>query len=423
MEKTVSGARVHKPTPASTWLLVLCWLVYTCSLLGKVNYSANITQVEDFFGVTHQSAGLVTSFYFFAYGAGQIVNGLLCKKYNIKWMVFGSLIVAGGANLAVGITDNFEIIKYLWLVNGIALSVLWPTLIRLLSETTSRKKMARASVGMGTTTATGTLIIYGLSSLYAEIANFRYAFYTAALVLPTVAIIWLCSYGKITRGAKAEAEKEDAEDDIPVRPAETVKTKGKIEGSVLTWIVLLAVIAVATNLLKDSLTTWVPAILKETYGFPDSLSILVTLVLPLISVFGNIIAVTVHKKIPDYIGSSGLFFLVCGLMILAIIGSISVGLVVITVFAFAIVSCAASCSNSTITSIFPLYMKGKVNSGMIAGVLNGFCYVGSTISSYGIGVVADAYGWTAVFWLLFGVAAFVVALSVGYFLIKKLIKK
>ena len=74
-----------KNIASSALLLALCWLVYTCSLLGKVNYSANITQVEDFFGVTHQSAGLVTSFYFFAYGAGQIVNGLLCTKYNIKY--------------------------------------------------------------------------------------------------------------------------------------------------------------------------------------------------------------------------------------------------------------------------------------------------------------------------------------------------
>ena len=49
----------------------------------------------------------------------------------------------------------------------------------------------------------------------------------------------------------------------------------------------------------------------------------------------------------------------------------------------------------------PLYWKDKINSGMLAGILNGFCYVGSTVSSYGLGFVADSYGWNVVFWLLF----------------------
>lgn len=69
----------------TTWLLFLCWLVYTVSLLGKVNYAANITQIESFYKVSHADAGMASTFYFFAYGIGQVVNGLLCKKYNLKY--------------------------------------------------------------------------------------------------------------------------------------------------------------------------------------------------------------------------------------------------------------------------------------------------------------------------------------------------
>ena len=59
-------------------------------------------------------------------------------------------------------------------------------------------------------------------------------------------------------------------------------------------------------------------------------------------------------------------------------------------------------------------MRGKVNSGFYAGILNGFCYVGSTISSYGLGYVAEHYGWTAVFWLLIAVCALVAIIWCGY---------
>ena len=63
-------------------LIFLGWLVYSTSYLGKVNYSANITQIIDFYGVTKAQAGIVPTFFFFAYGIGQVVNGLFCKKYN-----------------------------------------------------------------------------------------------------------------------------------------------------------------------------------------------------------------------------------------------------------------------------------------------------------------------------------------------------
>ena len=72
----------------STSLIMLCWLVYACSYIGKLSYNANIEQIETAFGIAHADAGLVSTFFFFAYGIGQVVNGILCKRYNIKYVIF-----------------------------------------------------------------------------------------------------------------------------------------------------------------------------------------------------------------------------------------------------------------------------------------------------------------------------------------------
>ena len=46
-----------------------------------------------------------------------------------------------------------------------------------------------------------------------------------------------------------------------------------------------------------------------------------------------------------------------------------------------------------------------VTAGMIAGIVDGFCYVGSAISGYGIGAISDgANGWSIVFALFLSVA-------------------
>jgi sugar phosphate permease len=70
-----------------------------------------------------------------------------------------------------------------------------------------------------------------------------------------------------------------------------------------------------------------------------------------------------------------------------------------------------------------MFMKGKMNSGMLAGVLNGFCYMGSTVSSYGLGAVADHFGWSAVFTVLTAVCVGCVALIFPYLIAKRVLKK
>ncbi|MBQ4159870.1 MAG: hypothetical protein IJD83_02965, partial [Clostridia bacterium] len=149
----------------------------------------------------------------------------------------------------------------------------------------------------------------------------------------------------------------------------------------------------------------------------DSLSILLTLLLPIVAVFGNAYALKMHKKIPDYVNHCAVVFAVMFVLIGGIIGSMAIKFVLFMLAGLIVVNFLASSLNSLITSIFPLFMRGKVNSGMYAGILNGFCYLGSTISSYGLGAIADHFGWSAVFitLLAFCLAACVVwAIYSGY---------
>lgn len=99
-------------------------VVYTCSYSGKLGYNANITQIENAYSLSHSTVGMVSTFFFFAYGIGQIINGILCKRYNVRLVVFGSLLISGLMNLLVGFSNDFAFIKYFWLVNGAALDVL-----------------------------------------------------------------------------------------------------------------------------------------------------------------------------------------------------------------------------------------------------------------------------------------------------------
>ena len=160
-------------------------------------------------------------------------------------------------------------------------------------------------------------------------------------------------------------------------------------------------------------------ILKETYGLPDYVSILLTMLLPILAIFGTTVAVSLRKKIKDFVSLCAFLFACSAFFISVVILCLPSGIFVVTLGSFGVVSCLMSGVNNVITSMAPLYWKKRVNSGMLAGLLNGCCYLGSTISAYGLGSIADIGGWNSVFYLLFGICALSTLLGVLYMALRK----
>ena len=372
--------------------IFLCWMAYTAAYPGRYSYNSNITPIMDAFGVTHGEAGLVTTCFFFAYGVGQVVNGLLCRRYPRRWIIPFSLACSAVLNIAVFLGAPFWTLKYLWLLNGGLQSILWPTLISVLSQSLPASSLKSSVLVMSTTVPIGTLLAYGLSSLLAVRGGFPFSFLTGVLLMAGAAAAWLFLY-------------RDAPASENTQPVQTSRTPGKglLNPAVAVTVLVLCLFAVANNLVKDGLTTWVPSILKERFGLPDSLSILLTLVLPVLGIFGAACNGLLERRLPSFIKLSGLWFLLAAVSTAGVILLLDTSLWWAVLAVFGIISLSMHAVNNAITSMAPLYMREQLDSGLLAGVLNGCCYVGSTISSYGLGWVADHFGWNGVFLLLLAV--------------------
>ncbi len=406
----MNGKIQKKRLSRSTLLIILCWLAYACSYVGKLSYNANINPIRELYGISYADAGTVSTFFFFVYGIGQVVNGIMCKRYNVKLVIFSSLIVASVMNFLMVTVGDFSVMKYLWLVNGAAMSFLWTSLIRLLSETLPKKDISKSVVAMGTTVATGTFIVYGLSAIFTATVGFKLTFYIAAAIMTAVAFVWIFSFDGLVKPLRAEREEELI---LPAEAEAEEKKRGGI-GALGMLFYVLAFFSVADNLAKDGLTSWTPSILKSLYATPDWLSILLTLLLPVMAAMGAMVAVRLQKLTGNFVTTCTLLFGASAALIGVVILFLSTSQIVLTIGCFALVSCLMSAVNNVVTSMVPLNMKDKVNSGLLAGLLNGFCYLGSTISSYGLGSVADNFSWIAVFYVLLGVVGLCSLIGVSY---------
>ena len=377
-------------------LIILCCLTYGFAYAGRYSYNANIAPIMDFYGVTRAEAGLVGTFFFFAYGVGQLLNAILCKYYNKKYIVAGSLLISAGINIALFFSPPFWSIKFLWLINGICQSVLWPTLIQTLGESVDESMTKWAVMAMNTACLIGTVLAYGGSALFNLVSFFRASFLFGVALMVTIGVIWFFSYDSLTGNATvAKAKKAE-----PVEQSKK-RTAGALSGALIGLLAVCAIFAIVDNFVKDGFNTWTPVILKEQFAFGDSTSIVLTLVLPVFGVFGSILALRTNKLIKDFRLLIGFFYLLMGVGIGGVMLSMQQNIVVLFLICQGLIACLAHGVNAVLTLIMPLALREKMNSGSLAGLMNSFCYVGSTLSAYGLGKIADGSDWnTAILILL-----------------------
>lgn len=370
-------------------IIFICWLAYTAAYVGRLNFSAANVAIIEALGATKPDAGLVSSFFFFAYGAGQLVNGILSKRYNAKYMIFASLTVSAALNLLMPLCGDMAVMKYIWLVNGMAQSVLWSTLIKTLSDFVSDKRLPSAILAMSTTVAIGTLISYGISALFVNFGVWQAVFYAASIVLLIAAFVWLFLFGPSEKKAPG------------IEKAKTDKIK--MSRAVTFALIFAAIAGVANGFIKDGITTWVPSVLYEEFGLSQSFSILLTLFLPMVSTLGATIAKKTHEKIQSHATMNMIFYAVSAILCAGVLFSLKIRSLPAIMLCFIGVACGMAMINNVITSMFALDYRKSLNAGFAAGLLNTFCYVGSTATTYVLGAVSQSKGWNAVFIIMLAV--------------------
>lgn len=379
-------------------LIFFCFLMYTCSYLGKYGYSANINLVIGEFSVSNAEAGLISTFFFFAYGFGQIFNGFFCKYYNKKIILPLSLIISAILNVAFACVKNFGVLKYIWLLNGFSLSFLWSSIIMLLSEKLPAESLKKAVLIMAVPTPAGILITYGLSALLVELNAYKLIFFIGGGILTAIGALFFIFYEKITDIYKNEsAEVTDSKDD-------KVASDSFLLTNFSIVFVFLAIFAMLNKYMDDGIVLWLPKILVDTFNKSNSFSIVVTLIFPVFGIIASSVNVLFNKKIKDLILMIGVYLLIaaiCAVTLFAI-GNVHW---LLTLALFCVMYFITSCVGGIVSTMAPLYMRGKINSGLLAGLLNGCCYLGSTVSAYSLGLVSDNFGWSGVFKLFIIISA------------------
>ena len=396
------------------FLIFICWLAYTIAQLGRYSYNSNFTLLKEYFSINDTAVALPSTLFFFAYGIGQICVGLFCHKFNRKLLVVSALIISGALNLAVFFGAEFFTIKYIWLLNGFVQANLWPVLLLVLRENLSPKMIVRAGIVMATASTGGKFTAIGVCAIFAiDTSVFMYCFLTAGVLLLAVAMLFLFATGNI-KGADIKqkaAEKQEQSTQIE-------QSKKKVDAKSIILLLLLGEFSLTSYAVLGGLQSWVPAILKDSYGLSDALSIFMSVLLPLFTLSVAFIAPYLYQKLKNYVLISLLAFVVGAILITGVLLFLDVSWIPVIIL-FTMEAVIMSIVSNTTTVQVPLTFNGKFDAGFLAGFLNGSCYIGTAVATYVLGYMADASGWTGAFILLICITVFSALLALIYLIFNK----
>lgn len=369
-------------------LTLLCAAVYFCSYLTRLDYGAVMVEMVRAEGFSRVDASAALTGLFITYGFGQLISGYLGDRVKPQLLIFFGLIACGLMNLLIPFCPSPAWMTVVWSVNGLAQAMMWPPLVRIMSQhmTESEYKVATVHVSWGS--SLGTIVIYLMIPLLLKVSSWRGVFYCAAAVGMGMAAFWMARYGRVERTLPLQEQAAPAEE-----PGDAGKSGGGLRALMPLLAIMMGVI-ICQGTLRDGITTWMPTYLADTYHMESGKSILTGVLLPLFGMVCYQIVLWMNRKlVENELQCAAIIFGVglVSLLALRLLHAHSFALSVL-ILAFAVASMHGV--NLIMTSMTPKYLAGSGKISMISGLLNACTYIGSALSMYGVALIADRFGWT-----------------------------
>ena len=175
-------------------------------------------------------------------------------------------------------------------------------------------------------------------------------------------------------------------------------------------LILLAIILQGT--LRDGMTTWMPVYMKEVFGMSSAKSILSAAALPVFGVFSTLFASILLSRLKSEVFTAALLFGAGMIASTAMLPFYDNAPAMCILMMTLITGCMHGV-NLMLISRVPGRFTGFGKVSTVSGVLNAATYIGSSLSTYGFGAVADRAGWLTVIllWAAVGLLGAVLMLA------------
>ena len=375
-------------------IILIAWLAYVISYLGRTDYSACMSAIIEETGVAQGTAGMVFSVFSLCNAFGQLAGGFVMRKVSPLKVIAAELFTVCIINLVFPMTNSFAVMAILWGINGVMQATLLSGMTQIFAGSLKEPYLSRGAVLMNTIGAVGGLFNYIFAAAMIRWFRWQLVFYIVSGLLAVLGVIWCLAMPKLAGPVqKKETKKVTAGENEPF---------GKLLLRYGTLFVILGGFFVGA--LRESVSLWVPTYMKNTFGLSVSTSTVITAVVPCVQISGAFLGGTFGRRSKTLHFPAAIAFILslCCLLSIRFLGNWNQA---VSIWLFAINAASMTAALTFLLSLFPVRYAGVGNIAVLVGVINFAVHGGDFAASYCIGSVSEKYGWDAALITLCGVAA------------------
>ena len=394
-------------------LIALCSFLYFTSYFARKDFAAVTVGILKDGAIDKQVAGLIGTAMFVMYGIGQLISGYLGDRLRPKVLILIGLGTTAVCNLVMPFVPTQYLMIPVWAVNGLAQAMLWPPIVRILSQYLPHETYVKASLLVTSAAHIATILLYLYVPVCLTYFSWRAVFISAATLAAVMFAVFI-----VGLSICLPKDSEVIESNAPVNAKTTVtKPQNNLFKLLMeAGIIPIFCAIVAMGFLRDGIESWLPTLYAEAFNRDPSESTLISVVLPIFAILSIVIITALHKKVfcNEVFGSAVMFTLsaaICIPLLVLITAESAVGRVVCLVLAALVCGTMHAC-NFLLISCLPGRFASVGRAAGASGFCNACVYVGAAVSTYGLALISELFSWRGAIgsWLIVSIVGLLMCL-------------
>lgn len=376
-------------------VFVLLWICYAGYYLGRANFAPALPLLIKDFGMTRTAAGTIGTALFWAYAAGQFINGHLGDRRSARTFIGLGLFVSALLNFGMTLCTSVVGLAIIWGANGFVQSNGWPLTVKTVAHWYPTRDRGRMGGILATSYIFGSAVSVALAGTIASALGWRWAFLLPAAGLMLLASAWWW------KGSDSPESEGYVLPDVQATSIDRERCATPSSGALDHRAWMMAAALCALNLVRFGFMTWAPLYLFETQHASISRAAWSTAIFPAAGALGALAA----GYVSDYYSRgqrapvtttalAGTAVLVMLYRFVLPTNSWLLGLVVLASIGFFLFG-----AHALIVTAAPMDIGIRKKTSSATGFIDGWGYVGAGLEGFGTGWLVDRFGWDAGFYL------------------------
>lgn len=379
-------------------IFMIVYIAYTSIYVARLNLSMAAPGLKDAAILDSAQIGMLGSVFSVVFAIGRFLNGRLSDTKPPWTMICVGLALAGISNVAAGFFPPFVGMMLLWMVNAFAQSMLWSSVLCVVSSIYDEQKAKKMTSYMVTSVATGNIAAILLNTVIITKFGLNFAF-----VMPGAFTLIMSTFVFISI-KKIKAPNADSKNHMSVHKLLDNKE-----------IKMTLIPTFLHGIIKDNISIWMTVYFVDKFEINLEQSALFVLFIPVVGLVGRILYPLCHKLCKENEQKVALLaFAVCAVSAVPL--AIGYATPFVAALCLSVIYAAASIINTSLVSIFPICYIETGNVASLSGIMDLATYMGAGVGSFVYGLIIDRAGYSPMY------ISWIVVSAASVLLLRKLIK-